>query len=167
MIKLWFHITDDYRQGRNIYTYLKPPRNECEEPVLDSESDDEEDTAPEEACEIAFELPTETEYRFYIVNEFPEYKVVAHEDFDDDEKCDRYYLKIFSQIHNCLPFVVTGWTSSYKDEGHYPDVPDDIRQMPDIPLPDTILDMGSSEVYFAVVLDCDGNEVFTKLLNYI
>jgi hypothetical protein len=28
-----------------------------------------------------------------------------------------------------LPFVVTGHTSSYKEEGRYPDVPDEIKNM--------------------------------------
>ena len=155
----WFYYSNDYRSGRSIYTYTNSPKD-----------GDDENNTPEEACEIQFALPKERQ-RLYIVNEFPYNKPIWHKDIDiDDDDTERLYLKIFSQIHDCMPFEVSGWDGAYVEEGNYPDVSNDIKNMPDIIDKDIIKKITECEdkgYYFLFVVDSDGNEIITKLLNPI
>ena len=155
----WFYYSNDYRSGRSIYAYTNSPKD-----------GDDENNTPEEACEIQFALPKERQ-RLYIVNEFPYNKPIWHKDIDiDDDDTERLYLKIFSQIHDCMPFEVSGWDGAYVEEGNYPDVSNDIKNMPDIIDKDIIKKITECEdkgYYFLFVVDSDGNEIITKLLNPI
>jgi hypothetical protein len=168
----WFYIGDDYRSGRSIYTFTNPPKYGEEQDGDEDEEEYEEDeynNTPEEACEIKFALPKEGQ-RLYIVNEFPYYKPIWHKDIDDDENTEQLYLKIFSQIHDCMPFKVSGYNSAYKEEGCYPDVSNDIFNMHDIIDKDLIKKISECEddgYYFLFVVDCDGDEIRTNLLNPI
>ena len=163
----WFYISDDYRSGRSICTYTNLPNND--------EDNDDNNNTPEEACEIEFALPKEG-IRLYIVNDFPHYEPIWYKDINDDEDNDdnnnieSSYLKIFSQIHDCLPFEVTGYNCAYKEEGYYPDVSEDIKNMPDIideDLTEKIGECYDDGYYFIFIVDCDGNEIKTELLNPI
>jgi hypothetical protein len=177
----WFHIASDYRSGRSIYTYTKPPKydNEDEddedddneednnEEDNDNEEDDDDEDAPEEATDIKFALPKEG-IRIYIVNEFPNYQPIWYKDVDGDTT--PIYLKIFSQIHESLPFVVTGMTSGYKEEGYYPDIPEYIQAMPDVidkELVNKISELEDDGYYFVFVVDSNGYAIQTELLNPI
>jgi hypothetical protein len=156
----WFYISNDYRSGRSIYTYTNTPK------YGEKQDGDDENNTPEEACEIKFALPKERQ-RLYIVNEFPYNKPIWHKDIDYDEQL---YLKIFSQIHDCMPFEVSGYDNAYVEEGNYPDISNDIKNMHDIIDKDLIKQITEGEdkgYYFLFVVDSNGNEIITKLLNPI
>jgi hypothetical protein len=91
-------------------------------------------------------------------------------DINDDTKL--LYLKIFSHIHGFMPFNVTGWNSAYKEEGHYPDIPENIKTLPlpniiDKKLTKIIRNCKDDGFYFLFIVDSDGNECRTHLLNPI
>lgn len=159
----WFYYSNDYHSGRSIYAYTNSPN------YGEKQDGDDENNTPEEACEIKFDLPKERQ-RLYIVNEFPYNKPIWHKDIDDDDDTEQLYLKIFSQIHDCMPFEVSGYDSAYVQEGNYPDVSNDIKNMHDIIDKDLIKRITECEdkgYYFLFVVDSDGNEIITKLLNPI
>lgn len=151
--QLWFHIYSDYRTGMNICVYNRSPE--------DSEDSDEEN-APDDALEILFELPEEG-YRMYLMNEYPSYNTepIWSKDLSEDDDYEKIYKKIFSQIHGCLPFEVTGYNSAYKEEGYYPEISEEIKLFKEINIPD----LEEEGVYFICVLDTEGNEIFTKMLS--
>jgi hypothetical protein len=163
----WFHIIDDYRSGRSIYTYTNPPKYEEEND--DNDEEESEYNTPEEACEIEFSLPKEGQ-RIYIVIDFPEYRPIWYKDINNDENTELLYLKIFSQIHDCLPFKVTGYNCAYKEKGYYPDVPNNIKNLPNIINKKLIIKISELEdngYYFIFIVDSDGDEIMTQLLNPI
>ncbi len=151
----WFNVTSDYRSGVNVYAYTKPPKE------YDYEADER---TPDEANEITFILPHKG-YRLYVVNECPDYESVWHMDIDDDTDYEKIYLKIFSQIHGCLPFKVTGLSVSGKDEGDYPDIPTEIEEMTNV-IDKTLVDKieKNGGYYFVFIVDSDGNELLTEML---
>ena len=61
-------------------------------------------------------------------------------------------LKIYSQVNDRLPFVVTGHTSSYKEKGHYPEVNEVIKNMPIVDLPYKLND---ENYYFMVLINTE------------
>ena len=151
----WIHVDmNDYRSGTNIYTFEKPHK------------EDEEDdySAPEEAVMYSFPIPEN--YRIYIVSEFPHYRIVSYVDALDKDECNKLYLKMYSQIYNCLPFELTGYNVSYKEDGYYPEITDDIKNMVDIDVINEIKkeNIEYANVYFAFAIDKNGNELFTKML---
>lgn len=161
----WFYISNDYRSGRDIETFMNPPKYEKQ---YDEDDEDDNNYTPEEACEIEFVLPKEGT-RLYIVNEFPKNEPIWYKDINDDD-IESLYLKIFSQIHDCMPFKVTGYNSAYKELGHYPDIPDDIKNLPKIIDKKLIKKISKCEddgYYFLFVADSEGNEIMTHLLNPI
>ena len=174
----WFQITNDYRSGPSIYTYpdSSDSTNESNDMNNDINNDmnndmndnnyDEENEIPMEACYVSFEVPEEGKNRLYIVNEFPKYQQIWHKDIGKDENYKNIYLKIFSQIHNCMPFRVTGINIAYKEEGEYPDIPNEIKDMANV-LNQKELKSIENDIdgyYFFFVIDSDGNEVSTNLL---
>ena len=102
-----FYISNDYRSGRSIYAYINSQKYGEKQDGDDGDDGDDENNIPEEACEIKFALPKERQ-RLYIVNEFPYYKPIWYKDIDD-ANTEQLYLKIFSQIHDCMPFEVSGY----------------------------------------------------------
>ena len=164
----WFHISNDYRSGRSIYTYTNPPKYEEENIEINDDEEENEYDTPEEASEIKFNLPKEGK-RLFIVIDFPEYKPIWYKDIYDDENTELLYLKIFSQIHDFLPFKVTGQNCAYKEEGYYPDVPNHIKNLPNIIDKKLIKKISEceDEYYFIFIVDSDGDEIMTHLLNPI
>lgn len=142
----------DYRTGPTLYINKY---NEC---------DSDLDLDLENATEFKFTIPNEG-IRIFIVNEFPEYKPIWQIDYNDDTDIQDIYLKIFTQLHGFMPFVVTGSTSSYVDKGYYPEVLDNIKNMKEI-VPNDILDTikNSDNYYFIIAIDDEGNEVISELL---
>jgi hypothetical protein len=188
----WFYINDDYRSGKSIYAYTKsskyedpdeesdedPDEDPDEEPDEDpdEEPDEEPDNIPEGALEIKFGLPTKGNRLYIVIIGYPNFKPIWHTDIDSDNEdyndniAKSLYLKIFSQIHHHLPFQVTGYNGAYKEKGHYPDVPDNIKSMPNIidqELVKKISERQDYSDYFLFVVDKYGNEVRTHLLNPI
>jgi hypothetical protein len=171
---LWIHINhNNYRTGTTIDTYVLPPSNSSEDNENksnldgsehdDNSSDDETpESAPEEATPFTFECPPYDNYRLYICCDYPKYDNLFYVDCDTLKSCKNLYLKIFSQIHDCLPFEITGWTSAYKEEGYYPEVSEEIKLLPEINLDK--LERYDMYDYFVIALDNLGNEYFTKLL---
>jgi len=174
----WFHIDmNDYRSGTHIYTYEKGPKicdeNEINENENENENEDEnedeieeEEVAPEEAVPYSFPLPIHQNYRIYIVSECPEYKIIGYLDADDEEECRDLYLKMFSQLHGCLPFLTTGYSTAYKEEGYYPEVSEKILKLPNIDIIEEMkqkLEEGDF-VYFVFAINKNGDALFTEML---
>uniref|UniRef100_A0A6C0E1E2 Uncharacterized protein n=1 Tax=viral metagenome TaxID=1070528 RepID=A0A6C0E1E2_9ZZZZ len=151
---LWFTLYSDYRAGMNVYVYNRSSE--------DSENSEEEN-APEDALDITFKLPKKN-YRIFLINEYPSYnnEPIWYKDLPSKDECEKVYKKLFSQIHDCMPFKVTGYNSSYKEEGFYPKISEDIKLMSEI---DIGTDIYGDGIYFLCVLDNEGNEIFTKLLS--
>lgn len=154
----WFHIDmNDYRSGTHIYTFEKPPLKD------DNSSDEDDDRAPEEAIPYFFNIPEK--YRIYIVSEFPDYKIIDYINCDKIEECKKIYLKMFSQLYNCLPFEVTDYNYSYKDTGYYPEISEDIKNIRNMDIIDKInYENKGDNVYFVFAIDNKGKEIFTKML---
>ena len=65
-----------------------------------------------------------------------------------------------------MPFKVTGINMAYKEEGGYPNVPNEIKDIPNV-LEKKELKYIENDIdgyYFFFVIDSDGNEVSTNLL---
>ena len=65
-----------------------------------------------------------------------------------------------------MPFKVTGYNSAYKEKGEYPDIPNEIKDIPNV-LNKKELKRIENDIdgyYFFFVIDSDGNEVSTNLL---
>lgn len=154
--QLWFYVYADYRTGMNIDVYNRSSEDN------ENNEDLDEENAPEDALDITFKLPAHG-YRIYLINEYPSYsdKPIWYKDLPTIDDCEKVYKKLFSQIHHCMPFEVTGYNSAYKEEGFYPEIPEDIKLMSEIGIRTDICEDG---VYFVCVLDHEGNEIFTKML---
>jgi hypothetical protein len=156
----WIHIDhNNYRTGTTIETYERPPNQENES---DTSDDETPESAPQEATPFMLELPPFDNYRVYVCCDYPKYDVLFYVDCDTLKACKNFYLKIYSQINECLPFEVTGWTTGYKEEGYYPEVPEEIKALPEINLDK--LEKDDMFDYFVIALGDNGNEYFTKLL---
>ena len=65
-----------------------------------------------------------------------------------------------------MPFKVTGYNSAYKEEGEYPNIPKEIKDIPNV-LEKKELKYIENDIdgyYFFFVINSDGNEVSTNLL---
>jgi len=127
----YFEIVDCRYSGRSVYC------NEKEE--------------SDAAFEVELELP-EKGVNFYIVNEFSGWDIEKKIWFEDEKKAEQSMLKLYSQINNCLPFKVTGMSSSYKEDGYYPKVSDEIQKMDNI----DFKPVNGEEYYFCVTVDKNG-----------
>ena len=148
MTTLYFYINNNnYRSASNIYTFTEQSKDEL--------------------FEITFEIPS-SGYRLYLVNEFPDYKPIWYKDFTD-ENINNLYLKTFTQIHDCMQFVVSGWTPSYVEEGENPEVTEEIKNMEDVlPLEivNKVVDNDKGD-YFIIFIDNNGDVLTTQLLKPI
>ena len=150
--KFYFCIESDYRSGPTIESFPEDDREEEKEEI------------PYNAFDITFEVPKENA-RLFIVNEYPNYSIIFSKDLSEDDDYEKIYYKIFSQIHNCMPFEVTGYNSAYKEEGYYPDVPKNIETMPSIISEKMVDEITNGEgYYFLVIIDSEGDNNLTKLL---
>jgi hypothetical protein len=145
-MKLYYSIIRNYRSCSKIYTYTLQ--------IMENMGLKDEDIS-----EIDLEMPKEG-IRIYIINEFPYNKPVWYKDLKEDEDYNKIYEKIFSQLHECMPFVVTSYTS--KEKGYYPAVSDEMKEMEDIEGIKEIENRNGD--YFLCVIDSKGNELLTKLL---
>lgn len=46
---------------------------------------------------------------------------------DTIDEAEKIFLKVYSLSEDSLPFVITGYSSIYKVEGYFPEIPDDIK----------------------------------------
>ena len=162
----WFYMTEDSRTGAFIYTYDKPP-NDDDELTPDNEnvqSNEDDDVTPDDAFNVTFELPKKGDVRLYIVNEFPEH-IFWFKDIKENEYNENIYLKIFSQIHDCLPFKISGYTGNWRQEGEYPKISKEIKELPNILKKEELKEMERSVGwYFFNVIDSDGENISTNVL---
>lgn len=158
----WFNYYDDYRSGPHLSVYTKEP---------------ELDPNEFEALSHKFELPSQDLFRIFIVKELELskwskldannfYKTLWTKDINLNEDYNEIYLKIYSEINQRLPFVVSDWNCAYKEEGHYPDIPDNYKDIPNYLNNDIIEEINDSDVRFSFIfiIDKDGNEILCKLL---
>lgn len=60
----------------------------------------------------------------------------------------------------------TGYNISYKEDGFYPEVTDDIKNIPDIDIINKINDENTFyNMYFAFAIDRNGDEILQKCCN--
>ena len=100
------------------------------------------------AFSVELELP-EKGVHFYIINEFSGWDIEQKIWFENYKDAKRAMMKLYSQINNCLPFKVTGMSSSYKEDGYYPDIPEEIQKMNKIDFEP----LNDEEYYFVVIVD--------------
>ena len=127
----YFEITDCRYSGRS---------------VCYSEKDDSD-----KAFQIELELPTKG-FILYIINEFSGWDIEKQFWFENKNDAERSMIKVYTQINKCMPFNVTGISSSYKEKGYYPDVSDEILAMDKIDFSPT----DDDEYYFGVIVDQSG-----------
>lgn len=133
-----FIVIDDYRSGRYV-------KHEC---VDDINSQDESYYEDSDWFDITIKHPS-SGYKLFIIHGYYSYCIVWKKHYNTKEKAKKALLKIFTQYNNSMPFVVTGMTCSYKETGHYPEIPDDIKKMKNIKIPQLCAD----EQYFMVIVN--------------
>ena len=171
MTKFWFYISTGYRNYPSIETFNRP-YNKTESNNYDYNDENSIYPTPYDAIEFDFEIPEKDYFRLYIVN---------NKDYDNENECKHgpiwykdileneyntsVYPKIHCQIHNCLPLVIVGYNSAYKEIGEWPEVSKDIKDTDDI-INETLIKKLStnSDFYFFFVINSNGDEIFTKLL---
>lgn len=90
---------------------------------------------------------------------YPSCGVLFEYDINSDEQLNNMTNKIFSMFNDSLPFVKTGSTIGYRDDGHYPSVPKYIQDMKDIVNIKEIIDNDNKtgdEIYFTICIDHKG-----------
>lgn len=119
-------------------------------------TDDEEFTCG------SFKLPKKGKIRLYIVRNYCfVIDTIFFLDINEKDDYNKIYLKMFSQIHKCLPFEITKYDRNNKEEGYYPK---ELTDMENILDKDILKQMigGDYEYYFFVV-NSKGKEIDTKL----
>ena len=149
---LWIGLTSDYRTGRKL--------------ILKNDSEDVDISALEEYHNTGFhkiELSISANKTLYILGvNYDCKKIIYQEESKSEEKLQQSALKFFSEINECLPFVVEGdLTSGYKENGHYPEIPPTIKKRKSIV--NKNFDKYDYEFICAVIIDEDG-DVFEELL---
>ena len=125
-VKFTLKYSEDYRSGTKIW--VDKQELLVGEDVSDVDSDDDISDSSEELEENEFvpmylDVPNKHKYVVYILSgeycmEGISFKILE----TDDEKEAKETLKyLYSEINGHQQFVTTGYTSSYKEEGHYPD----------------------------------------------
>ena len=130
--------------------------------VPDIDIIDEKDyTCDEDYCNIydriEFALPPADKIRLFSVAGD---KILFYLDLDEDDykNVKNISRKIYSQVHGCMPFKVTGMSCAYKDEGYYPDIPQEILDMPDID------DVKSLSHNYLIAIDSGGDDVYSLII---
>lgn len=113
----------------------------------------EEEGTMDNRFEVKLKHP-ETGYKVYWGCEFPNYTLDKEWLFDTKEAAIQHMHKIYSQINDRLPFVVTGHNSAYKEQGHYPEVSEEIKNMPTVELPYEVITY-SDNYYYMVMIDTE------------
>ena len=139
----WISVHSDYRTGAEII---------CDE--------DEVEYVNTFGVPFDFELPTLDYKLFLIENYLDNLKILYQIESDSFEECDRISNKIYSQYHGSMPFYVTGFTSSYKQTGYYPEIPKEIKEIPDIE--EASFEPKLDNYYFVIIIDNNGNIAHTQ-----
>ena len=105
----------------------------------------------DESFEIELEIP-EKGFYLYIINEFSCWQIEKRFFLDDYKNAKKTVLKIYSQIHNHLPFSET--------ERKYPKISKEIRNMKNI---DFERD-GMDQIYFVVIINNKGNIMYKQVI---
>lgn len=119
---------DDYRSGFNIDFYTLADSEESKIfTKLASECE-----IPDEMILVSLdkELFENTKYVFAIIDYgdvFIDGYIRLYKKCTTIDEALNLFLKVYSLYGNSLPFVVTGHTSSYKEKGYYPEIPDEIK----------------------------------------
>lgn len=122
MATYYIEYSDTYRFGREIHVY----------------TEDEDEIIPDENIDVLnVSFISDKEYQLIVVEAdgCGTCKIIYksfHILYNDAEL---YMNKIYSQEHNSLPFVITGFTGFYKPDGDYPDIPEPIKNMLCIDIP--------------------------------
>jgi hypothetical protein len=148
--RYYTNIEDDYRSGRKLKV------------IPENIATDEE---TEEFMQINIDTPS-SGYRIYIMIDFPLYKPVLH---IDSVKYNCWWVdKIYSQINGCMPFQATGHNEAYKELGHYPEIPENIKLMPDIIPESLVYDIKNTDdsIFYVLIIDSEGPIMDAQLLNY-
>ena len=78
----WFYVDmNNYHTGTTVYTFDKQPNEDL----------DCDDISYDEAVPYSFEIPIN--YRIYIIDECPNYKIIGYIDAEKEEDCKKIYLK--------------------------------------------------------------------------
>ena len=139
-----FWYASDYRSGSSIH-YEKVETDWYEK--LTSQGWEENDLR----FEAKLKHP-KTGYKVLLGCEFDCYSFLKEWEFTSKENAEKHINKAFSQFHESLPFVVTGYNSAFKEDGYYPDVPQDIKDMDTIELN---IPAYTDNIYFLVLIDKD------------
>ena len=105
---------------------------------------------------------------FIVYTDYDECKYMWHTDFYSYKDGELLYLKIFSQIHDSMPFKITEHDLAGREKGHYSDIPDDIKSINNVidpTLAEKINDEEDCNNFFIFICDKDGNNTRAKTLN--
>lgn len=152
--ELWFNYVSYYREGPKLYVY--------------QEEQDYDDLEFVNLTSYKFVLPSKNNIKIFIIKKqydacenFWDYETSDKENYDD------IFLKIFSQIHNHLPYKLKIVNKSHKVEGYYPPVPYRIKALANF-LTDNIIERYKEDydMYygFLCVMDSQGNLLKHELL---
>lgn len=137
MVTKVFYVStsSDYREGFKIYLTTE---------------DDEHDH------ELTLDFdPTNTHIMYIILVDCEYVEVMYQESVPTKTQAMDLILRGFAQVNDSLPFVTTGMTCAYKEEGHYPPVDDSHRQ----PLPIDLSDETDADYIYGIILDVQHQEI--------
>jgi len=101
----YFNVYNDYRSGPDLVCF--------------HENDTEYDESDMDECrDIELDLPS-TGVIAYVIDDFCTLKILLSKQFESIDDAKNFLLQTYCMFNKCTPFVVTGQTSSYKDEGSY------------------------------------------------
>lgn len=158
-LKLGICIWNDHRQGAQVY--IKGEYDDDEDDKEKEEDEEEDYYYDHHYFDLKFELPTGADYRLYYFRLWANPKVLLSIDCNTRTDYINQSNKIFSQIYDCLPFVVTGMTCGYTDTGYYPEIPEQVANLPHI----DNLECDADNEYTIIVLDRDGSVHFRLAVN--
>src|SRR5207253_2679034 len=70
-----------------------------------------------------FDIQISDSYDLIIVyGSWDDIKTYKVDEYDDCKKAKKFCNYIFYKMHNCKPFVTSGLTQGYKEEGSYPEL---------------------------------------------
>lgn len=146
-----FHVSEDYREGTSVIL-LKKEKCDIDNEYIDELIDD--------GIHIELSLPPKDKFRLYFID-LEEEQIIWKKDIDKNEDYVKLYLKIYSQEHGHMPFVETNITESYKQNGYYPEISEEILDLPNIQFENN----SSTSIVF--IINSDGKDKFIGLVDPI
>ena len=167
--KFWFEIHSNCNIGTLVCTYDTEPGEEGYQFATDHLIEDEKFVTPEEVFEINCQLPKDGYYKIYIINEHPSYYSVFNKDISSDLDCEKIYLKIFSQVNDCLPLKDDYITDCIKNNRNIEkaEVTPEIEEMENIIYDNELLKTIEEETegfYILFIVDSLGNPKLCKVI---